>query len=140
MESTTNRRKLPNHVSSTCGCGGGAGRLKEMATRYPGTARRQPSRSISSDFRPAAITAFVKIAQQCFDNFVRRFGRYPSIDEPLLFDPQAERPGRASRQEMRSQVIGAAKAAGVDAGPMLEYLSLVPPANRIKRPARKLTD
>jgi hypothetical protein len=122
MGSTTNRRRLSNHVSSTCG----GGRLKGMATRYPGTARRRPSRSISSDFRPAAITAFVKITQQCFDNFVRRFGRYPSSDEPLLFDPQAKRPACASRREMRSQVIAAAKAAGVDAGPMLEYLGLVP--------------
>lgn len=71
------------------------------------------------------MTAFLKIIQQCLDNFVRRFGRYPRLDEPLLFDPKGKHPVCASRREMQSQVIAAAKAAGVDAGPMLEFLRLV---------------
>lgn len=100
--------------------------MKRVAARRARTARRESSRPVSSESGPAPITAFLKITQQCLDNFVRRFGRNPRLDEPLLFDPKAKRPVCASRWEMQSQVIAAAEAAGVDAGPMLEFLGLVP--------------
>ena len=100
--------------------------MKRVTTKRSRTARRQSSHSGVYESGTAEIKAFQKITQRCFNNFVRRFGRYPSVHEPLLFDPRVDRPMHASRREMRSQVIAAAKDAGVDARPMLEYLDLVP--------------
>lgn len=100
--------------------------MKRVTTRRSSAARRGSSRPVPPNPSSAAMAPFLKIIGQCVDNFVRRFGRYPRLDEPLLFDPKAERPVCASRREMRSQVIAAAKAAHVDAGPLLAFLGLSP--------------
>jgi hypothetical protein len=105
-----------------------------VTTRRSRAARRRSSRPASHNSGPAAMRPFLKIIGQCLNNFVLRFGRYPGLDEPLLFDPQAEHPVCASRREMRSQVIAAAKAARVDAGPLLEFLGLVPKRTKSNDP------
>ena len=104
--------------------------MKRLRARRSGTARRGSGHPVFPYSGPDAMTPFFKIIRQCLENFVRRFGRYPNLDEPLLFDPQVNHPVCASRREMRSQIIAAAKAADVDAGPLLAYLGLGP--NRTK--------
>jgi hypothetical protein len=98
--------------------------MNRIPARRTQAAHREGRRSAWPDRGNSAQTAFVKVAQQRFAIFIRRFGRQPALGEPLLFDPRADSPICASPGEMRAQVIAAARAANVSPDPVLEYLGL----------------
>jgi hypothetical protein len=68
------------------------------------------------------IAALLEIAKVRFALFRERFGRDPGPDEPLLFDPDQEKPTAATRADGRVQLVSAAIASEVDANPVLGLL------------------
>jgi hypothetical protein len=58
-----------------------------------------------------ALIAVVRLRYQAF---LKRFGRDPRPDEPLLFDPKQDEPTAASADERFLQIKDAADAANVD--------------------------
>jgi hypothetical protein len=68
------------------------------------------------------VAALLEIAKVRFELFRERFGRDPELDEPLLFDPDKGEPTAAAQADRRVQVVSAALASEVDAGPVLGLL------------------
>jgi hypothetical protein len=68
------------------------------------------------------VAALLEIAKVRFALFRERFGRDPGPDEPLLFDPDQEKPTASTRADSRVQVVSAAIASDVDASAVLGLL------------------
>jgi hypothetical protein len=59
--------------------------------------------------------------------FYKRFGRYPEIHEPLLFDPSTDTPIPAEQDNQVLQILTAAQLGEVDASAVLDWLGLAGP-------------
>jgi hypothetical protein len=68
------------------------------------------------------MDALLEVAKVRFALFRERFGRDPEPDEPLLFDPEKAEPTAASQADSLVQLVSAAIASDVDAGPVLSLL------------------
>jgi hypothetical protein len=68
------------------------------------------------------MAALLEVAKVRFQLFREHFGRDPEPDEPLLFDPDKGEPTAATQAECRLQLLSAALASEVDAGPVLGLL------------------
>jgi len=69
----------------------------------------------------------MRVIRERFEAFEQKFGRLPGPHEPLFFDPRAEFPVLASREEIREQLIDAASAIGIDASRLLRQLGMSEP-------------
>ena len=67
--------------------------------------------------------AVLRIARVLYSTFVKRFGRDPEPDEPLLFDPGQGYPAIANSSDTLSQIMAAAKAARVDLKSILPFFA-----------------
>jgi hypothetical protein len=76
------------------------------------------------EFDPETAAALLEVLRLRFERFRQRFGRDPEADEPLLFDPDFDRPVSTSDEESRMQVTTAALAAQVDPTAVLRWLRL----------------
>src|SRR5579864_2004551 len=56
--------------------------------------------------------------------FRKKFGRLPKVNDELFFDETQARPVRASPGEIRSQILAASKAQGLNSPMLLSYLGL----------------
>ena len=68
--------------------------------------------------------ALLEVLRLRVGRFRQRFGRDPGADEPLLFDPDFDRPVVTSDEESRMQATTAALAAQVDPAAVLRWLRL----------------
>lgn len=66
--------------------------------------------------------ATLEVFRMRYQAFYARFGRDPEPDEPLFFDPEQELPVAPESSVIRSQIIAAAAAAGVDSGLVLDFM------------------
>ncbi len=82
--------------------------------------RRTRADDTALDVEPALL----KVAICRYGMFLKKFGRDPGPEEPLFFDPARETPVEANRNEMRDQVIEAARCVQVDARSLLAFLEL----------------
>jgi hypothetical protein len=76
------------------------------------------------DFDAETAAALLEVLRLRFERFRQRFGRDPEADEPLLFDPDFDRPVVTTDEESRMQVTTAALAAQVDPTAVLRWLRL----------------
>jgi hypothetical protein len=76
------------------------------------------------DFDAETAAALLEVLRLRFERFRQRFGRDPEADEPLLFDPDFDRPVTTTDEESRMQVTTAALAAQVDPTTVLRWLGL----------------
>ncbi len=74
------------------------------------------------DVSDSLIAALLEIAKVRFALFRERFGRDPGPDEPLLFDPEQDKPTAATQADSMVQVVSAAIASEVDANAVLGLL------------------
>jgi hypothetical protein len=68
--------------------------------------------------------ATLQVFRMRYRAFFDRFGRDPEPDEPLFFDPAQEQPVAPEPAVIRSQVLTAASAAGVDGNLVLSFMRL----------------
>ena len=59
--------------------------------------------------------------------FSKQFGRLPEEDDELFFDGTLSHPVRATRDEIRSQVLEASEAYGLNCFSLLSFLGLNSP-------------
>jgi hypothetical protein len=76
------------------------------------------------EFDAETAAALLEVLRLRFERFRQRFGRDPEADEPLLFDPDLDRPVITSDEQSRMQVTTAALAAQVDPTAVLRWLRL----------------
>jgi hypothetical protein len=76
------------------------------------------------EFDPETAAAVLEVLRLRFERFRERFGRDPEADEPLLFDPDFDRPVVTSDEQSRMQATTAALAAQVDPTAVLRWLRL----------------
>ncbi|MGO9057921.1 MAG: hypothetical protein ACLQU2_11125 [Candidatus Binataceae bacterium] len=90
-------------------------------------AQRSNSRSVRLSCTPqdpCIKCSLLKVASHRFKVFVQKFGRQPTPDEPLFFDPESDQPVFATDAQIRRQLIAAASATGVSAARLMRFLGL----------------
>jgi hypothetical protein len=66
----------------------------------------------------------IRLTSHRFAMFSKQFGRLPEEDDELFFDETLSHPVRASREEIRCQVLEASEAYGLNCFSMLSFLGL----------------
>jgi hypothetical protein len=66
----------------------------------------------------------IRLTSHRFAMFSKQFGRLPEEDDELFFDKTMSYPVRASRDEIRTQVLEASVAYGLNCFSLLSFLGL----------------
>ena len=86
----------------------------------------QPARQISC-CTPNSLClkcSMIRLTSHRFAMFSKRFGRLPEEDDELFFDQTMPYPVRATRDEIRTQVLEASMAYGLNCFSLLSFLGL----------------
>jgi hypothetical protein len=84
--------------------------------------------SCCTPFFPCLKCSMIRLTSHRFAMFSKQFGRLPEQDDELFFDETLSHPVRASRDEIRSQVLAASEAYGLNCVSMLSFLGLSLPS------------
>jgi len=89
----------------------------------------QPIRQISccTPSSPCLKCSMIRLTSHRFAMFSKQFGRLPEEDDELFFDGTLSHPVRATRDEIRSQVLEASEAYGLNCFSLLSFLGLNSP-------------
>jgi hypothetical protein len=70
----------------------------------------------------------IRLTSHRFAMFTKRFGRLPELNDELFFDETLSHPVRATRNEIRNQVLEASEAYGLNCFSLLNFLGLSSPS------------
>jgi hypothetical protein len=91
---------------------------------------RQPTSQVSccTPSSPCLKCSMIRLTSHRFAMFSKQFGRLPDEDDELFFDETLSHPVRATRNEIRSQVLEASEAYGLNCFSLLSFLGLTSPS------------
>jgi hypothetical protein len=86
----------------------------------------QPIRQVSCCTlnSPCLKCSMIRLTSHRFAMFSKQFGRLPEEHDELFFDETLSRPVRATRNEIRNQVLEASEAYGLNCFSLLSFLGL----------------
>jgi hypothetical protein len=73
---------------------------------------------------PCIKCSMIRLISHRFTMFSKQFGRLPEEDDELFFDETLSHPVRATRDEIRNQVLEASEAYGLNCFSLLSFLGL----------------
>src|SRR5690349_15955886 len=80
---------------------------------------------------PEVQTELIKLREK----FKAKFGREPGPNDPVFFDPDSDTPRSITPEQFVSQVLKAAKSAGIDEDKARQFIDAVPnPGNANRFP------
>ena len=77
---------------------------------------------------PCIKCSMIRLTSHRFAMFSKQFGRLPEEDDELFFDGTLSHPVRATRDEIRTQVLEASEAYGLNCFSLLSFLGLNSPS------------
>ena len=77
---------------------------------------------------PCIKCSMIRLISHRFAMFSKQFGRLPEEHDELFFDETLSHPVRATRNEIRSQVLEASEAYGLNCFSLLSFLKLNSPS------------
>jgi hypothetical protein len=84
--------------------------------------------SCCTPFSPCLKCSMIRLTSHRFAMFSKQFGRLPELNDELFFDATLSHPVRATRDEIRGQVLAASEAYGLNCFSLLSFLGLSLPA------------
>jgi hypothetical protein len=98
--------------------------------------KHEKSRSLrdlhDSNCRPDSLCvacALILVARHRFTAFHEKFGRWPEPDDELFFDVSRAAPVRASKDQVRRQILDAAEVHDLNVAPLLTFFGISPDAD-----------
>lgn len=73
---------------------------------------------------PCLRCSMIRLTSHRFVMFSKKFGRMPEQNDELFFDEAQSHPVRATRSEIRKQILAASRACGLNCLSLLSFLGL----------------